>query len=324
MNIRTIMLAVVALAIAGAAAFFVRAWLTAEQAKPVQQVEQRGLAVLVAKASLPAGTFLKESDLRWQPWPDDSVDPAYMLEGQVDMASLVGAVVRRGIDAGEPITPGRVVKPGDRGFLAAVLKPGMRAISMAVNETSGVSGLVFPGDRVDIILTHSLNGGDGDQPLRASETVLENVRVLALDQKLNDVDGEPEVASTATIEVTPKQVEMIAVVGELGRMSLSLRSLGKPDEEALAAGDPQESELLRELAAGEPVAPSGEAAAQPNATLPVRRVGETASSEDTAEPERGATFTLDNEVSHLIGPKNGSRGKILVFHGATSVEVPVE
>lgn len=324
MNVRTIVLAVVALAIAGAAAFFVRAWLSAEQAKPVQQAEeQRGLAVLVAKADLPAGTFIKDNDLRWQPWPNDTLDPTYMIEGKMEMTSLFGAVVRRGIDAGEPITPGRVVKPGDRGFLAAVLKPGMRAISIAVNETSGVSGLVFPGDRVDIILTHALPGADGTLPLRVSETVLENVRVLALDQKLDDVKGEPALASTATIEVTPKQVEMIAVVGELGRMSLSLRSLGKPEEEALAAGDPQENELLRELAASEAVAPSG-AAAEPVATLPVRRVGETADSDDTAEPERGATFTLDNEVSHLIGPQNGSRGKVLVFHGATSVEVPVE
>ncbi len=313
-NARTVVLAVVALLIAGVTALFVRAWLQAEGPQPA--VEARPTAVLVAKMDLPAGSFIKEADLRWQSWPNETVDPNYLLEGKDELAGLKGAVVRRGIAAGEPITASRIAKPGDRGFLAAVLKPGMRAMSIGISEVSGISGLVFPGDRVDIILTHAVPGGADGMPLRASETVLENVRVLALDQKLSDQKGEPKLASTATIEVTPKQVEMISVVLELGRLSLSLRSLANEADEQLIATSVAEEELLRELAGEEPDGANGAPAASPPKAV--------ADVDEIAEPERGVTYTLDNEVSRLIsGPKNGNR-KILVVHGSTAVEITVD
>jgi pilus assembly protein CpaB len=312
MNIRTIVLAVAALLVAGVTAMFVRSWLSTGQNNQADAVQaaKPAFSVLVAKTDLPAGAFIKGEDLRWQPWPNDSVDPSYVLEDKGDIKSFAGAVVRRGIAAGEPITPARVAKPGDRGFLAVVLKPGMRAVSVGISATSGIAGLIFPGDRVDIILTQTLPGAGGGLPLRASETVLENVRILALDQKLSDQQqDEPAVlASTATIEVTPKQAEMIAVVTELGRLSLSLRSLATDAEEAVATAG-AEADLNAELAQ------SGEQGTGPTESINVN---------DIAEPSRGETFTLDNEVSRLIGGSSGAANQtVLVFHGSAQQQVSV-
>jgi pilus assembly protein CpaB len=113
-----------------------------------------------------------------------------------------------------------------------VLEPGKRAVSVSINATTGIAGLVFPGDRVDLILTHNIPEEEGGKKKmrRASETVLKNIRVLAVDQTVDDQTGEPEVAKTTTLEVTPKQAEIIAVVIELGRLSLSLRSLAREEQ----------------------------------------------------------------------------------------------
>jgi pilus assembly protein CpaB len=135
---------------------------------------------------------------------------------------------------GEPITESKIVAPGSRGFLAAVLRPGMRAVSVPVTVTSGISSFVFPGDQVDILITHPLpaSGGNGEGVAhQVSETVLHDVRVLAVDQKLDSKGGEAIVAHTATLEVTPKQSEVIAVASEMGKLSLSLRSLTTPPGE---------------------------------------------------------------------------------------------
>jgi len=147
-------------------------------------------------------------------------------------------VARDPFGPGEPITEGKIVAPGSRGFLAAVLRPGMRAVSVPVTVTSGISGFVFPGDQVDILITHPLSasGGKAEGVQRqAAETVLHDVRVLAVDQKLESKGGEAIVAHTATLEVTPKQSEMIAVASEMGKLSLSLRSLTTPPGEKTTA-----------------------------------------------------------------------------------------
>ena len=144
---------------------------------------------------------------------------------------------------GEPITKAKIVSPGSRGFLAAVLAPGMRAVSVPVTATSGISGFVFPGDQVDILITHPLpaSANGNDTAHKASETVLHDVRVIAVGQKLDTKGNEPLVAQTATFEVTPKQSEMIAVATEMGKLSLSLRSLAAASNEKspgdLGSGD---------------------------------------------------------------------------------------
>ena len=147
---------------------------------------------------------------------------------------LLGAVVRAGMVDGEPITDRRVVRPGDRGFLAAMLASGHRALSVPVNAANGISGLISPGDRVDVILSHTIKeDGAGPNQRKASETMLSDIRVLALDQRTDDVDGERVVAKTATLEVDPKEAEKLSLAQKLGALSLSLRPIAR-------AGDPKE------------------------------------------------------------------------------------
>ena len=195
-------------------------------------------SVLVARSAIPRGQILKPTDLAWQTWPDGALDRAYIQKGAKTIEDIAGWVARDPFGPGEPITEGKIVAPGSRGFLAAVLSPGMRAVSVPVSNTSGISGFVLPGDQVDILITHSLadtsGKGDGKQHT-AAETVLHDVRVIGIDQKLDNKGGEAVVAKTATLEVTPKQSEIIAVASEIGKLSLSLRSLAATPGETAAA-----------------------------------------------------------------------------------------
>lgn len=238
MTPRTILVAVVALSLAAGTAFFVQGWLNKQRealyaSLPKAATEKSGPKVLVARKSLSAGVILSAPHLEWKTWPDDGVSKSYIVQGRgkVSDKSLHGSVLRRVVGGGEPITEDRVVKPGERGFLAAVLTQGMRAVSVPVTATSGISGFVFPGDRIDLILAHNFQSGEGAERKinRASETLLTDVRVLAVDQKTETKAGAATVAKTATLEVTPKQAEMIAVSVKLGELSLSLRSLRRED-----------------------------------------------------------------------------------------------
>lgn len=232
MSLRVIVLVLVAVGAALGTVVFARSWIDAQRAAitarvPPPESETPAPEILVTKVALPAGSFVKPEHLRWQPWPDENLADAYVVKGTREMEEFIGAVARNGIVVGQPITDGAVVKPGDRGFLAAVLEPGKRAISVSINATTGISGFVFPGDRVDLILTQNLReSAEGEKSVRrASETVLGDLRVLAVDQTTNDQENEPAVAKTVTLEVTPKQAEVITVAAELGKLSLSLRSL---------------------------------------------------------------------------------------------------
>lgn len=200
--------------------------------------------VLVATKSLPVGTIVGADAYRYQPWPKELVEEAYYIQGKSDDGKLVGSVVRTSIAAGQPMTQGSLIQPGDRGFLAAALGPGMRAVTVPVSVQSSVAGFIFPGDRVDLMLTQSVPGGGDGAPLKVSETILKNLRVLATDQRTNAVgeDGRPVVQtySNVTIEVTPRMAEKISVAQTIGAISLSLRSLADNNqelEEALASGE---------------------------------------------------------------------------------------
>jgi len=225
-----------------------------------------GPKVLVAQRTLPTGTIITADSLGFQPWPKDLVQDAYFLDGEADMTKLLGTVVRHPITAGEPVTQDSLVAPGDRGFLAAALGAGMRAVTISVSAKTGVAGFVFPGDRVDIMLTQTVKG-EG-QPLKAAETILRNMRVLATDQSTvqETVDGVTKVRKfrTVTLEVTPKIAEKIAVAQTLGTLSLSLRSIADSQAEldrAIASGDftvpdgasPDEEEALIRQAMDRPI-----------------------------------------------------------------------
>lgn len=222
--------------------------------------------VLVATRALPVGTILDATALEFRPWPKDLVQGAYYVRGRSEPAKLQGTVVRFAVPAGQPVTQGALVKPGDRGFLAAALGPGMRAVTVPVSAQSAVAGFVFPGDHIDLILTQSVPGGGDGPPLRASETVLRNLRVLATDQRTDkqiDDKGKTIVVgySTVTVEATPKIAEKIAVAQTVGSLSLSLRSIADTQsdlEEAIASGavsvpeDPAKEKAFLAQAANRP------------------------------------------------------------------------
>ena len=234
---KTILLGLFALVAAVAAGLLAQNWLSAQRAHfeaalaardtgaPVE--ERPAIEVLVAAATLPTGTFLKPEHFDWVAFPDDAVPETYFVRSDFEEDGLdtafQGAVARTSLAEGEPVTLPKIVRPGDRGFLAAVLQPGTRAVSVPINATTGISGFVFPGDTVDLLLTVKIDVGAGER--RATETVLSDIRVLAVDQRTNDQEGEPALAKTATLEVEPKQAEVIAVAMEMGRLSLALRAL---------------------------------------------------------------------------------------------------
>lgn len=249
MGPRRIIILLLAFVVAGVTAVYTKSWVTNQQ-RPITIIAapestQSDLSeVLVAEIDIPAGRFIKAQNLRWQVWPSDDIPENYLIKGRAEKDAMVGAVVRRGLSAGQPITKGIVVKPGDRGFLAAVLSPGQRAVSVPINATSGNSGLIFPGDRVDLILTQTLESADGDLTRRVSETVLSNIRVIAMGVNTGDAAKEGknhEKARTATIEVTPRQAESVTLITELGKLSLSLRSLAINEEEAAVASENYET-----------------------------------------------------------------------------------
>lgn len=234
-----------------------------EAAAPAPQ----GPKVLVAQRALPVGTIITADAISYQMWPEELVQDAYFIDGESDVSKLLGTVVRYPITAGEPVTQGSLVKPGDRGFLAAALGPGMRAITVPVSAKTGVGGFVFPGDRVDLVLTQTIKG-EGE-PLRASETILQNLRVLATDQSTTQETGEDgktvvRAFRTVTLEVTPRIAEKVAVADTIGEISLSLRSIADNQgdlEKALASGNvkipdnatPEQEEALIRKALANPV-----------------------------------------------------------------------
>jgi pilus assembly protein CpaB len=255
MDRKKVILLVCALLIAAVTAFMARS-MFAGGASP-QAVAQKpvptGPQVIVATRALPVGTIVTADAFRYQPWPKELIEEAYFIkkDGEPDATEqLVGTVVRNPITAGQPITQGSLVSPGDRGFLAAALGPGMRAVSVPVSALTGVSGFVFPGDRVDLVLTQNISPDNNDNTrsaglaFKVSETVIRNLRVLAVDQRSAPTVDEkgntvPSKYKLVTLEVTPRIAEKIAVAQTIGTLSLSLRSLADNAaelEQALASG----------------------------------------------------------------------------------------
>jgi pilus assembly protein CpaB len=247
MRARTLILVFLAILLAGATAFLARNYLARKDTEIVQEREAVKVAapaksVLVAHIDIKRGQILRPEDTSWQVWPEGALDRNYIVLGGPPIPpkspeSFAGSVARNPIAAGEPITDARVVAPGTRGFLAAVLRPGMRAISVPVTITSGISGFIFPGDQVDLMLAYTIPAAQlgGVFEHKAIETVLRDIRVVAIDQRMDTKPGEVVVAHTATFEVTPKQSEIIALASRIGEMFLTLRSLVPSSQEALAS-----------------------------------------------------------------------------------------
>ena len=248
MDVKKVALLIGALVIAVVTAVMAKNMFTgagADQANAAPVVPM-GPKVLVARKALPVGTIIDAESLAFQAWPKELVQNAYYTEGSpdADMSKLIGTVVRNPVTAGQPLTHGALVGPNDRGFLAAALGPGMRAVTVPVSATSGVAGFVFPGDRVDMVLTQEVVGGGDGPPLKVSETIVRNLRVLATDQRIDgkNEEGKTEVKTFATVtfEATPRIAEKIAVAQSMGTLSLALRSIADNAaelERAVASGD---------------------------------------------------------------------------------------
>jgi pilus assembly protein CpaB len=287
MDSRKIVLLVGALFVAGITAFFARTLIAGSAAPQAAAMGQPiappidGPEVLVATRVLPIGTILDATALKFQPWPKELVDGAYYLKAGTDLAKLQGTVVRNPITAGQPVTKGALVSPGDRGFLAAALGPGMRAVTVSVSNQAAVAGFVFPGDRIDLVLTQTVAGGGEGPPLKVSETIMRNIRVLATDQRTDNTvgeDGKSRVStySTVTLEATPKMAEQVAVARTIGELSLSLRALAD-----------NSSELEEAIASGAVKVPNGDPKAEKAMMLRV-----------AAQPQTGSTtFATGADVS---------------------------
>ena len=251
-------------------------------------VDTRPMArVLVAAKDLQPGKRLEESDLDWKEWPLDQVNPAFITDGSTPIpaaeqskpegavaavtraatdlatggakADYVGSVVREPILAGEPLVMRKIVRAGDSGYMAAYLEPGMRAMAIRVTVETAAGGFILPGDRVDVVLTRettlgNIGAAEGDRSKFTSATVMQNIKVLAIDQSTRAGDDEQTViGATATLEVGPRDAEALALAKSEGELSLILRSYadtGGPSGRVSAG--PRQSSAVRVYRGGAP------------------------------------------------------------------------
>jgi pilus assembly protein CpaB len=187
--------------------------------------------VLVAKADIGLGQTVSPSDLQWQAWPAEASTGNFIKKTDRPDAveSLSGSIARAPFVSGEPIREAKLVKAKGSGFMAAILPQGMRAVSTEISPETGAGGFILPNDRVDVILTkrdREAEKASGGGEVRSSETILKNVRVLAIDQNVEEKNGQKVViGKTATLELSPHQAETLALARQLGTLSLALRSI---------------------------------------------------------------------------------------------------
>jgi len=186
--------------------------------------------VLVARRDIAIGRRITPEELSWQEWPVEALNDAFITQKQNANAlqNYAGAIARTKIAAGEPISDRKLVNPGDAGFMAAVLSPGMRAVSVRISVETGAGGFILPNDRVDVLLTQERQKSRRNERADGyfARTILENVRVLAIYQSFKQVeDEEVVIGSTATLALNRKDAELLALAEASGNLSLALRSV---------------------------------------------------------------------------------------------------
>lgn len=200
-------------------------------AQVVKTEQIKAAKVLVASVDIPLGQIANEQHFRWQEWPAEATT-GFITEsagGRRAMQELSGSIARSPILAGEPITTQKLIKPGQGGVLAAILPSGMRAISTKIEQKTAVGGLILPNDHVDVILIRRIRGRMGAEE-HVSDTLFRNVRVLAIGQQIETKEGKKTADSsgsstTATLELTPRQTELLALANSMGEITLALRSI---------------------------------------------------------------------------------------------------
>jgi pilus assembly protein CpaB len=235
MNTKRIIVLGLALVAASAAALLARGIMGGGTPKVEARIALPPIAmseVLVASSNIQPGLALTTDMVKWQSWPQSSVDPAFITHASApNLADAIkDTVVRVPLYAGQPISNTSIVHGNATGFMAAQLQPGMRALSITISVDSGAGGFILPNDRIDLMLTTKSN----DNPPHVKvKTILSNVRVLAVDQTFTeDKNTKTVVGKTATLELTPSQAELVAAAQNSGMLSLSLRGLGDSDAQA--------------------------------------------------------------------------------------------
>lgn len=247
--IRIAVLAVAA--IAAIAAFFMFRSMSPEAAEPItvpsielptlpqKPKEEPKTEVLVINRDLRRGELLTPDVLQWSKWPKKTVNDLYITKDMMPNAMEVysGLRVRQSFVSYEPVLDAKIVKPGQRGYLAAQLGRGMRAVSIQISPDAASGGFILPDDRVDVLLTHEVEFPDGEltsgqNTHTATVTIIQNARVLAIDQGFNP-EGTARIGSIATLELSARAAEVVTLSAELGDLSVTLRAL----EDAERVGD---------------------------------------------------------------------------------------
>jgi len=234
--------------------------------KPAQAAQVATDRVRVAAADLPQGLLLRETDLSWKVVPHDSAPSGAIIDTPASSADFKGSVLRHAVTANAIILSSDTLSPSSPGFLAAALKPGMRAVSVGIDDVSGNAGLIQPGDFVDLLLTQQIDnaGGSAAGHTYSAETVVSRVRVLAVGSEYQRPKSDSEAnehARTVTLEVLPETAQVVSVASRLGSLSLALRSFAVSDrsqiEGSTAAAEPTlppvySNQVSRALAAPAP------------------------------------------------------------------------
>ncbi len=190
--------------------------------------------ILVAAKDLPIGKELASSDMKWRDWPEKTIFKGAIVreEGQQPLDVLSGRL-RRDVAKGEPVLRSVVASESKGNPLAATLGTGMRAVAIKVSAASMVGGFLMPGDMVDVVVTHEVKAMGRNKEIvaqavsrDASETIIQNIKVMAVDQKARRDDDDAKVGRTITLEVTPEQAETLVLAGAMGEISLALRGAG--------------------------------------------------------------------------------------------------
>ena len=257
MRLAVIIIIAVAALFAGAVFYFLLQFMENVERNAIAQAELAtpgvdAVEILVADTDMPAGTVIDSNNMDWRTWPDEDLGGGYVVyreddgDDQSDLEEpYYDQIVRRTIMAGEPITEAKLFTRAGASFLSGMLTPGMRAVAIKVQDVTGVGGFILPGDRVDVIVSLKWKI---DQDARekgapftefTSETIVQNARVLGIDQAFDDFEENVSKASAVTIEVTPKQAVIIAVAKRQADISLSLSSL-VPDPVGAISGLPSD------------------------------------------------------------------------------------
>ena len=216
--------------VAGAVAFFLM-MNRGPISSPVQIVEpaqEKTVRVLIADHDIQRGERLSVDATKWISWPEKALSESYIVEsGESTQEDLNGAVARTLIVAGEPIIEAKIVRAGSSGLMAAILTPGMRAITQQVSAETAAGGFILPGDRVDVLFTESDRRGSA-----RTRTIFENVRVLAVDATYQENPEAANIAgATVTLEFSPQDAESFVNARQGGEVSLALRSVFQPEGE---------------------------------------------------------------------------------------------